>query len=51
MSSFHERIIGAAKLDIHVFEEVENDLIIPGTRFSVNTPSRMDLFVPGSPKY
>lgn len=25
MSSFHERIIGAAKLDIHVFEEVEND--------------------------
>ena len=25
MSSFHERIIGAAKLDIHIFEEVEND--------------------------
>ena len=25
MSSFHERMIGAAKLDIHIFEEVEND--------------------------
>ena len=42
MASFTQRMIGAAKLDVHTYEEVEADRTATGQAMGVVVLSRID---------